>query len=156
MTPCEKLGYKVGDEFEVVKEGSFGNRVGDILVLREDDGTNEPYFYSERRNTNNACCNISSLRKLPPEWNGEGLPPVGTVCEFDEYYGFKEGKIVAHITLVGGDKVAYIQYPGGGYGCSRDASKFRKIKPKKTEAELMEEIFNKSGIQGLIDAGYHK
>jgi len=48
MTPCEKLGYKVGDRF-VVNEcvewgGLFIFSEGSVVELFEDDGTNAPKF----------------------------------------------------------------------------------------------------------------
>lgn len=42
MTPCEKLGYKVGDEFEVIRHHAFKN--GQVVTLHEDDGTECPLF----------------------------------------------------------------------------------------------------------------
>jgi hypothetical protein len=42
MTPAEELGYKVGDEFVVLKETTFTK--GSIVSLFYDDGSNEPKF----------------------------------------------------------------------------------------------------------------
>ena len=42
MTPCEKLGYKVGDEFEVIRHHAF--KKGQVVTLHEDDGTECPLF----------------------------------------------------------------------------------------------------------------
>lgn len=50
MTPCEKLGYKVGDKFEVTEDSTFPNssfHCGEIVYLGIDDGSNSPYFISE-------------------------------------------------------------------------------------------------------------
>ena len=48
MTPCEKLGYKVGDRFEVVKSGGFHHfEIGQNISLIEDDGTETPNFQAE-------------------------------------------------------------------------------------------------------------
>lgn len=45
MTPCEKLGYKAGDKFVVVKiTPRCMVEVGGILELKYDDGTDTPYF----------------------------------------------------------------------------------------------------------------
>jgi hypothetical protein len=157
MTPCEELGYKVGDRFKVNAE-CFGVRysIGDVLVLTFDDGSDYPFFKNETTGRLNVCCSIQKL-EIIKEWTGEGLPPVGTVCEYVSSVGrVSKGAIVCHIKTDSGGKVAIIQYPAGGWDYTNEESKFRPIKPKKTEAELMEEIFNKSGIQGLIDAGYHK
>ncbi|AHX01161.1 hypothetical protein M316_0096 [Nitrincola phage 1M3-16] len=43
MTPCEELGYKVGDKFEVL-ESSAGFTPGAIIELYEDDGSDCPIF----------------------------------------------------------------------------------------------------------------
>lgn len=47
QTPCEKLGYKVGDRFEVTA-GSVDSsyRVGFFVTLERDDGTDLPKFTS--------------------------------------------------------------------------------------------------------------
>lgn len=42
MTPCEKLGYKVGDKFEVIGHHAF--KKGQVVTLHEDDGTECPLF----------------------------------------------------------------------------------------------------------------
>ena len=42
MTPCERLGYKVGDEFEVISHHAF--KKGQVVTLHEDDGTECPLF----------------------------------------------------------------------------------------------------------------
>lgn len=42
MTPCDKLGYKVGDEFEVISHHAF--KKGQVVTLHEDDGTECPLF----------------------------------------------------------------------------------------------------------------
>lgn len=45
MTPCEKLGYKVGDRFVALESNKFvGRSKGDILELVKDDGTDYPWF----------------------------------------------------------------------------------------------------------------
>lgn len=43
MTPCERLGYKVGDAF-VMPYNLQGVKKGDIVYLQGDDGTILPYF----------------------------------------------------------------------------------------------------------------
>lgn len=44
MTPCEKLGYKVGDRFEIISSDVSILRKGSIVSLWEDDGTTSPVF----------------------------------------------------------------------------------------------------------------
>lgn len=43
MTPCEELGYKVGDEF-IIQEDSCGFVKGQTVKLYQDDGSNCPLF----------------------------------------------------------------------------------------------------------------
>lgn len=44
MTPCEELGYKVGDLFEVIPENSNSFSKGSIVKLLEDDKSINPLF----------------------------------------------------------------------------------------------------------------
>lgn len=61
-TPCEKLGYRVGDVFEV-KESVYPYNKGDIITLVKDDDTTCPYF---RRvwDDNFSFCLLENLRKV--------------------------------------------------------------------------------------------
>lgn len=43
MTPFESKGYKIGDQFRVLK-GMPGFRYGQIVTLHKDDGTKAPFF----------------------------------------------------------------------------------------------------------------
>lgn len=43
LTPCEKLGYKVGDRFEVIAYNGY-YKVGEIIILTYDDNTDQPRF----------------------------------------------------------------------------------------------------------------
>jgi hypothetical protein len=157
MTPCEKLGYKVGDRFRV-REGYISNfyEAGDEVTLSWDDNSNNPFFTIETTGTRDRCISLYKLEKLTDDWAGKELPPVGTVCEYIGTFRAREGTIACHITLIDGTKQAYIQYHPGGFDADSRPSKFRPITSKKTEAEVMEEIFRKKGIQGLIDAGYQR
>lgn len=42
-TPCEKLGYKIGDKFRVTY-AEIGFQVGQTIELQQDDGTGHPLF----------------------------------------------------------------------------------------------------------------
>lgn len=44
QTPCERLNYDSGDEFTVIVEFKRF-KMGDIVILLEDDGTTAPMFY---------------------------------------------------------------------------------------------------------------
>ena len=48
MTPCEKLGYKVGDRFICIEGNAMVERSeGDILILLEDGGADTGIFKNE-------------------------------------------------------------------------------------------------------------
>lgn len=110
MTPCEMLGYKVGDEFEVIRHHAFKN--GQVVTLHEDDGTECPLFSGDGGGAgvfDGVECSFATLNKqvrkiankLKPakqaladainqngglveggDWHKSGeLPPVGEVCE---------------------------------------------------------------------------
>lgn len=69
LTPCEQLGYKVGDKFIVIENCSTFNK-GTIIELSMDDGTTGPLF---KGNTTGGypCCDgeegaYASLRQVKP------------------------------------------------------------------------------------------
>ena len=53
MTPCEKMGYKVGDKFKVLSSVE-GFTEGQEIELYEDDGTDMPLFSGENNYHNHA------------------------------------------------------------------------------------------------------
>ena len=53
MTPCEKLGYKVGDDFMVLAS-IVGFKSGQVVTLFEDDGSGSPLFKGDN-NTYTLC-----------------------------------------------------------------------------------------------------
>ena len=64
MTPCEKLGYKVGGRFEVIEGNCITSRdVGEIYTLFKDDGSDCPQFENEEGNLH--YCHLSSLKFIP-------------------------------------------------------------------------------------------
>lgn len=70
MTPCEELGYKVGDEFEVLGDGCGFFNGGEILTLKRDDGTDMPYFTDEEGivwavSLNRIPTELAPLKKAP-------------------------------------------------------------------------------------------
>lgn len=71
MTPCEKLGYKVGDRFAVI-EKSYMFNVGDVAILQSDDGSSYPFFTNNKvmeEYPNGVACflaNIKPIAKLKP------------------------------------------------------------------------------------------
>ncbi|QXV72944.1 hypothetical protein [Edwardsiella phage PVN06] len=89
MTPCEKLGYKVGDKFVVVRP-TDGSRsvVGNILKLVRDDGTTAPVF-SKENCYKTYCPDLSNIIKLEGDgwigWKG-GETPVEPEALVDAVY----------------------------------------------------------------------
>lgn len=53
MTPCEELGYKVGDEF-VLDRCVSGAEKGQVITLFMDDGTDHPLFKADPCEYDNA------------------------------------------------------------------------------------------------------
>lgn len=67
MTPCEKLGYKVGDRFECVEANlNIGRNSGDILILMDDDGSDCPWFYNISNNMKGIACQLHSIKPINP------------------------------------------------------------------------------------------
>lgn len=87
-------------------------------------------------------CNRPLLKR--PEWTGEGLPPVGTSCEFAAYHGgdpvWKECKVIAH-----DDGFAVISYKGNYSGQSNN-----HLRPIRT-AEQIAADERKAEIAALED-----
>lgn len=46
ITPCDKLGYKVGDKFEVIEDSAYFKK-GDIVSLNIADNSSCPFFINE-------------------------------------------------------------------------------------------------------------
>ncbi|MAF06143.1 hypothetical protein [Herbaspirillum sp.] len=66
MTPCEKLGYKVGDEFLAGEGGAAGFDPGEKIILIEDDGTDRPLFCHHQRKSFDQYCYLNSVSKITP------------------------------------------------------------------------------------------
>ena len=70
-TPCQELGYKSGDLFEVVQNTGNSFSVGSIVKMVGDDGSATPYFSL----VSGSCCNLGNkghckleyLKPLPTE-----------------------------------------------------------------------------------------
>lgn len=82
MTPCEELGYKVGDKFVVIDiSGACSDtEAGEVVYLSEDDGTSYPSFSTAERGLSNRVMHISAIKQITPntdegiEWNGGECP----------------------------------------------------------------------------------
>ena len=68
MTPCEKLGYKVGDKFEVVADPvpyceSF--KIGTVITLKADDGSWMPEFTGDHPDGDGyGFCSIDRIKPV--------------------------------------------------------------------------------------------
>lgn len=119
-------------------------------------------------------------------WNGQGLPPVGTVCEFagfnpeetlpsDPMIGdrvtviahFKSGSIdVAAFTFLAPPEFEYLQVAQGAYGCfrpNRTPEQIAAEERSKSIAEIIKLVGWEYGVVGsdeaaarIYDAGYRK
>ncbi|QHJ83097.1 MAG: hypothetical protein [Caudoviricetes sp.] len=117
-----------------------------------------------------ACELCNKIRKIVVEWNGEGLPPVGTVCEchlpgeLTNNYSWVEAKVIWHN---GPTECAVVRSTSKLAWCDE----FRPIRtPEKIAAEEREaaivEIMSASGLRArdgsrevataIYDAGYRK
>lgn len=113
---------------------------------------------------------IKNAVKRPQEWNGERLPPVGTVCEYrvnkDEWVS---GEVFGHRVCSNGDVEVFISLKSS-WDYSSAPDRFRPIKtPEQIAAEdrnlaikEMCEVASKRSTKGLTlmeslyDAGYRK
>lgn len=108
---------------------------------------------------------------IPNQWQGEGLPPVGTVCEFKAGHSqfpelsWTEVRIVSHDNQ--GDRNFAVFASVSGYGGCSDPADFRPLRTPEqiaTEerAKLIAELYNVITGPGdcwakaarAIDAGY--
>lgn len=78
MKTCKDYGHKVGDQFEVIAEGSIFS-IGSIVELEHDDNTHSPMFklirgYCHYNNANDgkpgAYINLERVRKINTTNNG--------------------------------------------------------------------------------------
>lgn len=114
----------------------------------------------------------------PTTWNGDGLPPVGTVCEVD-HYGWRPCEVFAHKTEGegGGTDVLFSSTRDDGlptWNWYDDPARFRPLHtPEQIAAEEREKTVNemwmcvyeetpqhtallKKACADLYDAGYRK
>lgn len=109
--------------------------------------------------------------KTASEWNGEGLPPVGTVCEYKHVSEWQKVEVFAVKPNHNGSHTALFTYENGTWcGCA-EPSFFRPIRTpeqiaaeerKKTIEDMVRIIqqadWNSDGemVGALYDAGYRK
>lgn len=101
----------------------------------------------------------------PAPWNGEGLPPVGTVCEFqflEESNQFKaellhghKVTVIAHYAGVTGRMVAAFTFDYEG-GNARDVESATEahFRPIRTPEQIAEDE-KRAGIESIVEAFRH-
>lgn len=115
-------------------------------------------------------CHFSGAVKRPQEWDGKGLPPVGTVCEYrvnkDEWVS---GEVFGHRVCSNGDVEVFVSLKNS-WDYSSAPDRFRPIKtPEQIAAEerlhaIDEMVYlsqrggstYKDVMRALYDAGYRK
>lgn len=115
---------------------------------RDLSGYNWKYFSAGEWHSGPSACTSAELmrglgkvlfaRPLPQTWTGEGLPPVGTVCEFMKHnsppapkgqWTVGEIRYVSDCTvIIGGDKCEHVHHP---LNCS--------FRPVRTPEHIAEE-----------------
>lgn len=168
ITPCEQMGYKVGDRFIVIEENTFP--VGSLVELEIDDGTKAPSFIGVSHNSRDG-----------DSWNYINLHKVAPVVPITLPNGFKYGmatwgletRWLPVMFFEGAVVFSYFSFERQKWLVSSvhtrdelnfnfvDSEEYQKLitAPKtaeESELENMEAIFHKSGLKGLIDAEYKR
>lgn len=109
QTPCEKLGYKIGDTFRVIVEAPF--RLNEIIELLEDDGSDNPLFvnlYREKWFT--PLNNIKKMEKVteeiqhPSHYNNgeiECIVAIKASMTSSEFQGYLKGNAIKYLWRMG-------------------------------------------------------
>lgn len=103
MTPCEKLGYKVGDEFEVISHHAF--KKGQVVTLHKDDGTECPLFAGDGGGAgvfDGAKCSFATLNKQVRKIANKLKPAKQALADAIHQNGGWRGGIYAVFGKVGG------------------------------------------------------
>lgn len=108
MTPCEEMGYKVGDRFECLADSTFNK--GSIIELINDDGTENPLFKlikgSSSYKYEKAYFGFDLLKKLEPVGECPAhydhiIQPweyMRATFSIAEYRGYLKGNIIKYIS----------------------------------------------------------
>lgn len=125
----------------------LGTGYRDCLNVHPDAASEiEPGVYRITRAQWQAAVDaLKAAENAVPEWNGEGLPPVGTMCEYQNSLG---SWFPVEITAIAKKGICFVQTErdGENYVC-QVSSKFRPIRtPEQIAAE------NRiAGIQSILD-----
>lgn len=106
MTPCEELGYKVGDKFIVVDlVGRYGFTEGSVITLEHDDGSSCPYFkllegsHTERGRVS-GYMNLDIVKPYKETENKMNLK-IGDKVKLNPDSGFNNGSISNPLDTLG-------------------------------------------------------
>lgn len=113
---------------------------------------------------------FSNAVKRPQEWDGSGLPPIGTVCEFLKRAKYRTSWIKVRVVFIGGNLIVFEHGANGNEFSEQIADvSFRPIKtPEQIAAEerlhAIDEMDDlilgwgvyKNMLAVLYDAGYRK
>lgn len=178
-TPFEAKGWKATDKFRVVDfngERRFNSevKIGDVVTLNEDDNSNSPYFNNETTGVL-SCINIQHLQRIEPVRNGEGLPPVGTECEYvsgvlTQAVGDNKPVSGTYVTVVAHDSytsgngvdVCICKWLNSNGGMRASVFAPKTLRPIRSERDkAVDDMVQVSGITDgaakiLYDAGWRK
>lgn len=109
MTPCEKLGCKVGDKFRVISLRTYIAYLNDILTLVKDDGSSSPIFIGSTRSdwiNKEVAINLAYLEPInnnvnsPSHYNQgniECIDAIKAALTPEEFEGFCKGNALKYI-----------------------------------------------------------
>lgn len=82
------------------------------------------------------CELIERLIPRPVEWDGQGLPPVGTMCEHKRVHEWNKVEVFAVKPNYNGSQTALFTYESGCWGGCAEPSLFRPIRtPEQIAAD---------------------
>lgn len=145
-----------------------------MIVVREQD---QPQAATALHAQAQALEDAAARMAKGVEWDGNGLPPVGAVCEVEFSSGWKQATVFAHAKGAQGQTDALFAYTrqsgAADWNWTSDAGKFRPIrtpeqiaaKERKAAVDEMLATFkfseeNQETLRavcfGLYDAGYRR
>lgn len=151
-TPCEELGYKVGDKFKVVCKESetCGFKKGVTITLYADDRSDCPLFagdnteYSLADGAAGAYLHLRKVKPLKPKkakrpwikWEGGECPlPKGTLVDVKYRDGFKQKGCPVGRTLAEFERNVFFE---ANSDPSYDIIAYRLAKPKQAAEPAQE------------------
>ena len=156
--------YQEGVNF-IFLNNSLDMTLGETAVFFEDHDYKEIQFplTKDAEDTN-------TPDKLNHEWDGKGVPPVGTVCEFLKHAKYRTTWIKVRVVFIGVNLIVF-EHGANGNEFSEQITEvsFRPIKtPDQIAAEERERVITDMyttvmestsigfGVEALYDAGYRK